>query len=54
MTSLEKFGYLQSGGSKIIDNNEKVGIKTKIFTCDFNKGDEVIKINKKNMYQNRC
>ena len=47
MTSLEKFGYLQSGGSKIIDSNERVGIKSKIFTCDFIKGDEVLKINKK-------
>ena len=47
MTSLEKFGYLQSGGSKIIDTNEKEHLTTKIFTCDFNKGDNVLKIIRK-------
>lgn len=43
MTSLEKFGYLQSGGSTIISNNQKKLLKTKIFKCDFKIGTEVLK-----------
>lgn len=43
MTSLEKFGYLQSGGSTIINSNKKKIIKTKIFKCDFKIGKEVLK-----------
>lgn len=42
MTSLEKFGYLQSGGSTIINKNEKKYIKTKIFLCDFKIGGEIL------------
>jgi len=49
MTSLEKFGYLQTGGSTIIKNNEKNIIKTKIFTCNFKTGSEVIKFKNKNL-----
>ena len=43
MTSLEKFGYLQSGGSTVINENEKKFIKTKIFKCEFKIGEEVLK-----------
>lgn len=47
MTSLEKFGYLQSGGSTIIDKNKKKFIKTKIFLCDFKVGSEVLNFKNK-------
>jgi FkbM family methyltransferase len=43
MTSLEKFGYLQSGGSTIINEIEKKFVKTKIFKCNFKIGTEVLK-----------
>lgn len=49
MTSLEKFGYLQTGGSTVIKNNKKNIIKTKIFTCNFKIGSEVIKFKNKNL-----
>lgn len=49
MTSLEKFGYLQTGGSTIIRNNKKDIIKTKIFTCNFRTGSEVIKFKNKKL-----
>jgi len=47
MTSLEKFGYLQSGGSTVINKNEKKFIKTKIFLCDFKVGSEVLNFKNK-------
>ena len=49
MTSLEKFGYLQSGGSTIIDKNEKKLIKTRIFLCDFKVGSEVLNFTNKSI-----
>ena len=49
MTSLEKFGYLQSGGSTIIDKNKKKLIKTKIFSCDFKIGSEVLNLKNKSI-----
>ena len=49
MTSLEKFGYLQSGGSTIINKEEKKYLKTKIFICDFKTGSEVLKFKKKKL-----
>ena len=49
MTSLEKFGYLQSGGSTIINEREKKIIKTKIFKCDFKIGKEVLKFKNKKL-----
>jgi FkbM family methyltransferase len=49
MTSLEKFGYLQTGGSTVIKKNEKEFIKTKIFLCDFKVGNEVINFKNKNL-----
>tara|TARA_Y100000768_G_scaffold305644_1_gene239589 strand:+ start:679 stop:1449 length:771 start_codon:yes stop_codon:yes gene_type:complete len=49
MTSLEKYGYLQSGGSTIINKDEKKFIKTKIFLCDFKVGNEVLNFKNKNI-----
>ena len=49
MTSLEKFGYLQSGGSTIINKDEKKYLKTKIFICDFKIGSEILKFKKKKL-----
>jgi len=43
MRSLEKFGYLQTGGSTIINDDEKKIRKTKIFMCNFKIGKEVLK-----------
>ena len=47
MTSLEKFGYIQSGGSTVINQNIKGSLKTKIFTCNFKIGSEVLNLKKK-------
>ena len=49
MTSLEKFGYLQSGGSTIINENDKKSLKTKIFICDFKVGSEILNFKKKKL-----
>jgi len=49
MTSLEKFGYLQSGGSTIINENEKKFINTRIFKCNFKIGKEVLKFKSKKL-----
>ena len=49
MTSLEKFGYLQSGGSTIINEAEKKFVKTKIFKCNFKTGEEVLKFKNKKL-----
>ena len=49
MTSLEKFGYLQSGGSTIINKKEKKSIQTKIFICDFKIGSEILKFKKQKL-----
>ena len=49
MTSLEKFGYLQTGGSIIINPNEKQFINSKLFKANFKKGDEEIKFRNRNV-----
>jgi FkbM family methyltransferase len=49
MTSLEKFSYLQTGGSTIINSNEKKSINTKIFKANFVKGDEEINLKNENL-----
>ena len=49
MTSLEKFGYLQTGGSTIISSSDKKSIKTKIFKGNFKKGDDEINLINKNL-----
>ena len=49
MISLEKFGYLQTGGSAIIDPNEKQSLNTKIFKSNFKKGDDIINFVNKNL-----
>ena len=53
MTSLEKFGYLQSGGSTIINKDEKkISKKQKFLFSDFKIGSEILKFKKKIMYKN--
>jgi FkbM family methyltransferase len=49
MTSLEKFGHLQSGGSTIVNESEKKFINTKIFKCNFKIGKEVIRLKNKKL-----
>jgi len=49
MISLEKFGYLQTGGSAIIKSDEKQSIDTKVIKANFKKGDEVINFVNKNL-----
>ena len=49
MTSLEKFGYLQTGGSTIINPNEKQFINSKLFKANFKKGDEEINFKNRNV-----
>lgn len=49
MTSLEKFGYLQTGGSEIISSKKKKIIKTKTFICDFKVGSREINLVSKNI-----
>lgn len=49
MTSLEKFGYLQTGGSTVINPNEKHSINTKLFKANFMKGDDEIDFENKNV-----
>ena len=50
MTSLEKFGYLQSGGSTIINKDDKKYLKTKVFICDFKNGSEILRFKKKKLF----
>jgi FkbM family methyltransferase len=50
MTSLEKFGYLQSGGSTVINEDDKKSLKTKIFICDFKVGNEILNFKKKKLF----
>jgi FkbM family methyltransferase len=49
MTSLEKFGYLQTGGSTIINPSEKQFIKSKLFKANFKRGDEEINFENRNV-----
>ena len=49
MTSLEKFDYLQTGGSAIIEPYEKQSINTKVYKANFKKGDEIINLINQNL-----
>tara|TARA_B110000008_G_C16704805_1_gene458319 strand:+ start:363 stop:605 length:243 start_codon:yes stop_codon:yes gene_type:complete len=49
MTSLEKFGYLQTGGSTVINPSEKDSINTKLFKAKFMRGDDEINFENKNV-----